>query len=283
MYFFLIIVTILIGFAIYRSYLNTKDIVMNHVEINPLQTSEGSFINVLQLSDLHLENISITPEQLYEQLRNEKIDLIALTGDFIDRTRSLPKLERYLKALRRLKVPHGMYAVLGNHDYVLTGVHLQKLKQTLTDYGCKLLINENETVDFNGVRVELIGIDDFSTNRSSLQQSYDGIQDGFKLILTHDPNVVLQMHKYRFDYLMSGHFHGGQIHWPKPYHLVKMGRLVRMKIVKGLHYRHGQPFYISEGLGQTGINIRVGSRPEITMHRLALHTKEAQKKKTLAG
>ncbi|MCY8451114.1 metallophosphoesterase, partial [Bacillus spizizenii] len=31
---------------------------------------------------------------------------------------------------------------------------------------------------------------------------------------------------------------------------------------------HDKPFYISEGLGQTGVNIRVGSRPEVTFHQI---------------
>lgn len=30
------------------------------------------------------------------------------------------------------------------------------------------------------------------------------------IVLTHDPNIVLEMQNYKFDYLMAGHFHGGQ-------------------------------------------------------------------------
>jgi uncharacterized protein len=76
--------------------------------------------------------------------------------------------------------------------------------------------------------------------------------------------------------LLSGHFHGGQIHWPKPYHLAAMGELVGMNMIKGLHVHDGKPFYISEGLGQTGVNIRVGSRPEITIHRLPVASSASQ-------
>lgn len=47
-----------------------------------------------------------------------------------------------------------------------------------------------------------------------------------------------------------------------------MGELARKKIIKGLHYYKGKPFYISEGLVQTGVNIRIGSRPEITFHNI---------------
>lgn len=120
--------------------------------------------------------------------------------------------------------------------------------------------------------MHIIGIDDFSTKRSNIAESFEGIKEheGYTLVLTHDPNIVLNMKNVHYDYLLSGHFHGGQIHWPKPYHLVKMGQLVQMNMIKGLHIYHGKPFYISEGLGQTGINIRVGSRPELTLHQLAV-------------
>ena len=43
-----------------------------------------------------------------------------------------------------------------------------------------------------------------------------------------------------------------------------------MNMIKGSHVHDGKPFYISEGLGQTGVNIRIGSRPEITIHELTL-------------
>ncbi|MGD6858347.1 hypothetical protein ACQCVO_25385, partial [Bacillus infantis] len=91
----------------------------------------------------------------------------------------------------------------------------------------------------------------------------------YSLFLIKVLTIRLEMKDYKYDYLLSGHFHGGQIHWPKPYHLAKMGKLVRMNMVKGLHYHNGMPFYISEGLGQTGVNIRIGSRPEITFHEIA--------------
>jgi len=220
---------------------------------------------------MHLENISITPEQLYLNLKDQPIDLIAVTGDFLDRKRSIPKLVPYLNALKKLNPAYGAYAVFGNHDYVLQDSYFEELKELLNEHGFKTLQNEHECIEVDGKQVNIIGIDDFSTRRSNIAQSYEKVGTGYNLVLTHDPNIVLTMADHHFDYLLSGHFHGGQIHWPKPYHLVKMGKLVRMNMVKGLHYYGGRPFYISEGLGQTGINIRVGSRPEITYHDLQFH------------
>ncbi|MGN7380512.1 MULTISPECIES: metallophosphoesterase [unclassified Paenibacillus] len=273
---FLIIggVVLALGWLLYKANVNTRQVAVNRVDLNKTlnnnRSGNGLDIHVLHISDMHLENISISPEQLYDKLKDEPIDLIALTGDFLDRKRTIPRLIPYLKILNKLKAPYGMYAVFGNHDYVLKGEHFDALQRTLEQYGCRTLQNESETLDINGELVNIIGIDDFSTKRSQIAESYRGISSGYRLVLTHDPNIVLHMKNFHFDYLLSGHFHGGQIHWPKPYHLVKMGELVRMNMIKGLHVYDGKPFYISEGLGQTGVNIRVGSRPEITLHRLSL-------------
>ncbi|MDV2888062.1 metallophosphoesterase, partial [Alkalihalophilus pseudofirmus] len=84
----------------------------------------------------------------------------------------------------------------------------------------------------DGKTVNIIGVDDFSTSRSNLDTSYTNLQNGVNLVLTHDPNVVLYMKKFNFDYLLAGHFHGGQICYPKAYHLAKMGELVKMNMIK---------------------------------------------------
>jgi uncharacterized protein len=269
MFLFVMILSAILIFFIYKANRNTYEAVFNRLTVNA-HHGDNSFIHILHLSDLHLENLSISPRYLYDKLKDEKIDLIALTGDFLDRKRSIPKLIPYLEVFQKLQPAYGVYAVFGNHDYVLRKKNFQTLKETLEKYGCITLQNETQTIHIKGKTVNIIGVDDFSTKRSDLQKAYAKVKNGLNLVLTHDPNIVLHMKDYHFDYLLSGHFHGGQIHWPKPYHLVKMGKLVRLNMIKGYHEIDGKPFYISEGLGQTGVNIRVGSTPEITIHTLSL-------------
>lgn len=267
---------LVLGILLHKGYKNTKHIVLNKVRIND-QNENQTVLRILHLSDLHLENISISPNQLFDALKDETIDLIALTGDFLDRRWTIPKLVPYLQALNKLQAKHGMVAVLGNHDYVLKGKNLEKLVHTLEQNHCRVMQNENWEIFIHGKRINIIGVDDFSTKRSNLKAAYLGVKQGFNLVLTHDPNLVLQMQKYHFDYLLSGHFHGGQICYPKAYHLVKMGKLVRMNMIKGLQTYDNKSFYISEGLGQTGLNIRFGSRPEITIHECYLSDTESEK------
>lgn len=279
--FFVVVLLMIITYFYYKAHNNTKDLAVNDVEIS-LNSEEKSIhsLRILHISDMHLENISVTPEQLYEVLKNYQIDLIALTGDFLDRKRSIPKLKPYLAMLRRLKATYGLYAVFGNHDYVLSKNDFQRLDKMLNAYGCQTLRNEHRSIQYAGHTLNIIGIDDYSTGRSNLTAAYSGLKYGVNVVLTHDPNVILEMQADQYDYLLAGHFHGGQIHWPKPYHLIKMGKLVRMNMVKGLHIYRNKPFYISEGLGQTGINIRVGSRPEITLHKLIFSNNKAKTTRT---
>jgi predicted MPP superfamily phosphohydrolase len=281
---FIAIIVILLGYAFFRGYKNTKAVTVNAVEINkPSFDNNASPLKVLHISDMHIENISVSPEELKSRLQDESIDIIALTGDFLDRKRSIPRLIPYLETLTELNPKYGTYAVYGNHDYVLRKKNFRVLNNLLQDYGIKTMQNEHHSIVCSGKNINIIGIDDNSTNRSEVDKAYSGIKNGYNLVLTHDPNVVLKMKDYNFDYLLSGHFHGGQIYWPKPYHLVKMGKLARMNIVKGLHYYQGKAFYISEGLGQTGVNVRIGSRPEITIHYLYVSSDDKQESVTIAG
>jgi uncharacterized protein len=266
----MMIVLTLLTLLFYKGNKNTKEVIVNTVRLSPDHMSRKETFNILQLSDLHMENLSITPEELYEKIKKYNIDLIALTGDYLDRKKSIPKLIPYLKVLKKLNVKYGMYAVFGNHDYLLKPKHFKKLIETFEQFGVKTMKNESKSLHIAGTKLNIIGIDDFSTNRSNIEKAYENVKNGFNLVLTHDPNIVLSMRNYHFNYLLSGHFHGGQIHWPKPYHLVKMGKLVRMNMIKGLNKIHGKPFYISEGLGQTGLNIRFGCYPEITIHEIVL-------------
>ena len=265
---FTIFIVAVLSLLFYVGNKNTKQVIVNNVFINEDAKVDEEPFRVVQISDMHLENISVSPSQLFSILNEQQIDLIALTGDFLDRKRTIPKLLPYLKILNELNPKHGIYAVFGNHDYVLRNPDFNRLKQLLDENGCKTLINANDEIYHNGRKINIIGIDDYSTNRSDVDKSYEGLSNGYNLVLTHDPNLVLNMENIPYDYLLSGHFHGGQICWPKPYHLVKMGKLVRLNMIKGLHKHKGKPFYISEGLGQTGVNIRFGSRPEITVHHL---------------
>lgn len=270
-------ITLFLIILIVRAYRNTFQLQTNEISIEIKTSQKEGSLRVLHLSDLHMENLSISADHVVQEMKDEPIDLIAITGDLLDREHNIPKAVGYVEQLMKLQPNLGIYVVFGNHDYVLRPNKLAQLKAELERIGCRVLVNETDTVSSPLGKLHIIGIDDYATRRSDLTKTYRSVSDdGVRLVLTHDPNVVLQMKSFHYDYLLSGHFHGGQIHWPKPFHLAKMGKLPRMNIVQGLHFHDDRPFYISEGLGQTGLNIRLRSRPEMTIHTLHAPAQQIQ-------
>lgn len=239
------------------------------VRCRPEEVDDSRRLNILHLSDLHMEKISITPEKLRQQIQHRPVDLIALTGDYLDKPESLDKLRPYLVVLKNVKPTLGIYAVLGNHDYVLEGENFSNLLRLFEEMDIVLLRNENRRIACGEHVLSIVGIDDAYSGHDDVGKAFRGVQaDDIRLVLSHDPHIIFKMEQFPHDYLLSGHFHGGQIHWPRAYHLKRMGPLPQLNIIRGLHYYRERPFYISEGLGQTAVNLRLRSRPEITFHQL---------------
>lgn len=217
---------------------------------------------ILQISDLHVEMLRVSPERLERMIRLAVPDWIVLTGDFTRKLRYLPRLEPYLKMLAGLGVP--LFAVPGNHDYKLNGSAF-RLFELLTRYRIRLLRNESVELD----RCTLVGIDNYSTGHSRLPKAFAGVNPGRGpvIVITHDPNVVLAIRRH-YDYLMAGHLHGKQFNIPFFFKLKTKGELPARGIYKGLHQSEQGYYYISKGIGQAGLNARFLVRSEITLHEL---------------
>lgn len=230
------------------------------LKIERVQFSLGLNCKILQISDLHVERLRITPEKLNETIHMEAPDIIVLTGDFTRKERWLPRLAPYLEVFQGSGRP--VYAVLGNHDYTLPDVN--RLVAQIEQYRIKVLRNEKVRLE----NFELIGIDDYYTSHSDVEKAFQDVDEHLpQIVITHDPNVVLMMNR-PFTYLMAGHFHGKQFNVPFLFKLKPMGKLPTLGIYKDLHRNAYGTFYISKGIGQSGFNLRLFVRSEVTVHEL---------------
>jgi len=216
---------------------------------------------ILQISDLHVDMLRISPLRLSRAIKRAAPDYIFLTGDYTYREPYLPRLAHYLKEIASAGVP--VYAVLGNHDHELP--RLRKLAELMESCGVVLL--RNSMVDLP--EFQLVGIDNYSTGHSRFKESFRWVADNKPvLVITHDPNAVLFLRK-PYHYLMAGHFHGKQINLPFLFDVKPKGPLSAKGIYKGLHQAdNGGVYYISKGVGQAGINARFMVRSEITLHKV---------------
>lgn len=125
------------------------------LKVERVRYSCGIGIRVLQISDLHVEKLRISPERLTRLIQKEVPDYIFLTGDFTQKSRHLSKVQRYAQAIVNPGFP--VFAVLGNHDHRLNFTAFNQLIRILESAGIKVLINRSTLVD----NFQIVGIDDF--------------------------------------------------------------------------------------------------------------------------
>ncbi len=221
-------------------------------------------MTVLQVSDLHVERLRVSPERLARIIKGVNPDFIALTGDYMDRRTSFPSLEKYLRIFEESGKP--CFAVLGNHDYHLQDAYLSRMLVLFRQHGIRLL--RNEAFVYQGL--QLVGIDDACTWHDDEDKAFRGVNPNLPIfVITHDPNLVLSM-THRYDYLISGHLHGKQFRLPFLFSLQPMGPLPKTGVYQGTHETELGAFYISKGIGQSGFNARFLVRSEVTVHRLRM-------------
>ena len=211
-------------------------------------------------------------EGAVERTVAEKPDVIALTGDFVHK--GYKSVGCAAKLFRGLTAPMGVFAVLGNHDFSVRnalgirrhrGLH-RAVADALSGEGVRVLRNQSVSFQRGGGKLLVAGVDDLWSRESDPAAALAGAcPDTPRVVLAHNPQSVDQFDDHRFDLLLSGHTHGGQIDWPG------VGRVLLGKKAKrwaaGLYPHGGASVYVNKGVG-FGWRFRFGVRPELAVFTL---------------
>jgi predicted MPP superfamily phosphohydrolase len=221
------------------------------------------------LSDFHYDAyFSVHPLRSAIPIVNAlRPDLIALTGDFVtspsigDPQKAALAAEPCAGLLCQMAAPHGLWAVLGNHDDSTDRRHVTHALQAANIH---VLANQSEAIEHDGARFWLAGVHDVLSGTADLQKAVHGLPAGEAVVLlAHEPDFADAAARLPIDLQLSGHSHGGQVRVPPlpPLYLPPLAR----KYVWGA-FRIGElTLYTSAGLGTIGLPIRLNCRPEITL------------------
>jgi predicted MPP superfamily phosphohydrolase len=217
-------------------------------------------LRIAHLSDFHLgvpSRGAHATERAVEWAAARRPDLVCITGDLLSR----PRAERRLMALlARLGHP---YVVLGNHDYALTRDPFSKPVDLLRLAHGTLLADETVELELRGRRVELAGVDARSwmrRRRSGFETESDA---DLRVLLCHFPRALDYVRPGRFDLILAGHMHAGQIVLPYGFGKVYLAHL-RARYTDGVYERGETVMHVSPGLGTTFVPFRFFARPEAT-------------------
>lgn len=132
-------------------------------------------------------------------------DVILITGDIIENEDCRPWLS---SSLGRLKAKHGVYFILGNHDYYINSA------QTIADLellGLMYVGGERFDAAWKGVPVSIVG-NEMPWNRRL--PACDQRAESFKVGLLHTPDQFDWACVNNIDLALAGHTHGGQVCFP---------------------------------------------------------------------
>lgn len=239
-------------------------------------------LKVVQISDIHAGSLSDKKavEKAVTKINALEPDLVFFTGDLVNNI--AVEAEEFVDIFSKVHAKHGVYSILGNHDY---GDYmywknpedkirnLEHLKELHAKMHWKLLLNEHVLIEKDKEQIVVAGVENWSASKrfpqyGKLQQALDGIHETFTvLLLSHDPShwkeQVLE-HSAKVDVTFSGHTHGMQfgieifgLKWSPVKYFYKQWA--------GLYSEAGQYLYVNRGFGVLGYPGRVGILPEITL------------------
>ncbi len=226
---------------------------------------------IAQLSDIH-HSPYFSEEEIGIAVRRANeldADLVVLTGDYISHSRDyIPSCAR---ALAELKAPHGVFAVLGNHDHWTDG---KAMWAALAEQGIRVLTNENHKLSLGQSHIRLLGVDDLMVGQDDLQLALLGSSiEETRILLCHNPRIIREAARASIDLVLSGHTHGGQINWRlltgrKDSKLNRWLRRPSRRLTRGHTELGATQLYVNRGLGTVIAPLRYGCPPEITLLEL---------------
>lgn len=226
---------------------------------------------IVHLSDLHGHEYGEGSEKLLELTREQEPDLIVITGDLIDQESQLqmiPALARGLAAIAPT------YYVTGNHEWAVGTGAVKELKGLLAQCGVTPLSNQYEILERNGAQIVLAGVDDPNgyADQTTPEELYAQIERGapglFTLLLAHRNDRFGQYANAGYDFVLSGHGHGGIVRLPFVGGLIGTDRRFFPPWTAGLYTVGDSTLFVSRGLGNNTVpfrGFRVFNRPELVV------------------
>ncbi len=220
-------------------------------------------LRIAHLSDFHFgvpsPGIGASWEAA-EWVHERKPDLVAISGDLLTH----PRGERMLRRLVRI-LPRPAFAVLGNHDIAISR-DPQARRSDLRDLEpATLLRDEGRLIELRGRTVWIAGAEPhlIVRGRPRLDPNRLAHEADLSILLCHYPRVLDVLEPGRFDLVLAGHMHDGQIALPLPGGKFRFAH-PGAPYTSGVYRNPAATMHVSAGLGTTFVPFRFAARPEAT-------------------
>ncbi len=211
------------------------------------------FLTDLHRSDTLSHEMASTAVQM---LMAEAPDIIMLGGDYV--TFGTGGGRRFVgaaaEALAPLTAPHGVFAVLGNHD------DERDMPAALVAKGFTVLRDARTRIEVRGEPLDIAGIDYWTRKVVVIERVVRGASPNL-ILLAHTPSRLIEAAALAIPLVLSGHTHGGQIVLPG------LGAVAAREfpVVAGAARRESTAIFVSRGVGTVYIPVRLNCPPEVAV------------------
>lgn len=220
-------------------------------------------MRIAHLSDFHLgvpSRGARAVEAAVEWVAEKKPDLVAISGDLLTHPRGEARLRELVARL-----PAPVFAVLGNHDVAISRDPQARASNLSELEPATLLRDEGRLVELRGRSVWIAGAGPrlIVRGRPRLDPNELAREADFSILLCHYPRVLDHLEPGRFDLVLAGHLHSGQICLPYPGGKVQLAH-PSAPYSSGVYRTAAATMHVSAGLGTTFVPFRFAARPEAT-------------------
>jgi len=183
-------------------------------------------------------------------------DLIVIGGDYVT-NRDRRYVQPAAEALARLAAPHGVFAVLGNHD------EERDVTPVLQAAGFTVLRDARTQIMVRGEPVDIAGLRYWTHRMPDIARVVRGASTNL-ILLAHTPKRLIEAAALSVPLLLCGHTHGGQIVLPG----VGAVAASEFPVVAGAERRENTTVFVSRGVGTVYVPIRVNCPPEVAILKI---------------
>lgn len=228
---------------------------------------ELSGLRVALIADIHTGGPFINDQKLQrivELTNQQQPDLIVLLGDYVSPNgwhshRVEPEVTA--AAMKYMRAPLGVYAILGNHDWWYNG---SKVRHAFEQNGIPVLENEVTEVKWHDKSFWLVGLADLWTRPQHLNETIASIPQGSTIIaMTHNPDIFPNLPQ-SVPLLLAAHTHGGQVNIPLIGTPIVPSRF-GSKYTAGHVFENGHHMFVTTGIGTSILPVRFRVPPEIVI------------------
>ena len=271
---FSIICLLLILCGIYFYFENTTLEVSTYQIASNKIPNEFNNYKIIQISDFHNNTSSKLTKKLIEKIKNQKPNIIVITGDLIDSTKT--NVDIAIDMIKEIIEIAPVYYVTGNHEARTN--EYDNLKSQMIELGVKILENEAQEIQLNNSTINILGINDPSFNKERdildseiVKSNMENIrynEDDFTILLSHRPEVFKIYVEKNIDLVFTGHAHGGQIRLPFIGGIIAPNQGIFPEYTEGIYREKDTTMVVSRGIGNSIIPFRVNNRPELMIVEL---------------